>query len=116
MTMEKFSRQQSPDWPAVTIRKNGTISFNRIAVEQFNLKEKGFASLHFDRKESLMAIKPVDDDKDPSAFRISKEKNRTFVISCQSFLKHCEIPYRAGSKIYRAGWDEKRGMILVKIG
>jgi len=62
-----------------------------------------------------MGIKPLDDDSDPSAVRISKEKNRTYVISCQAFLKHCEIPYKAGSKICRAGWDEKRAMILVKI-
>ena len=62
-----------------------------------------------------MGIRPVGDDSDPSAVRISKEKNRTYVISCQAFLKHCGIPYRAGSRIYRAGWDEKRGMILVKI-
>ena len=116
MSLEKFAKQQIVNSPAVTIRKNGTISFNSIAVEQFNLKEKRFVTLHFDRKESIMGIKPVDDDKDSSAFRISKETNRTFVISCQSFLKHCEIPYKVGSKIYRAGWDEKRGMILVKIG
>jgi hypothetical protein len=116
MSLEKFAKQQILNWPAAAIRKNGTISINRMAVEQFNLKEKRFATLHFDRKETLMGIKLLDDDKDPSAFRIAKEKNRRFVISCQSFLKHCEIPYKAGSRIYRAGWDEKRGMILLKIG
>lgn len=115
MSLEKFTKQQTPNWPSVAIRKNGTVSLNSMAVEQFNLKEKRFATLHFDRKESIMGIKPLDDDSDPSAVRISKEKNRTYVISCQAFLKHCEIPYKAGSKICRAGWDEKRAMILVKI-
>lgn len=115
MTLEKFERQQHPDWPAVTIRKNGTLCINSHAVDDFNLREKRFVTLFFDKKESLMAIKPLDDDSDPAAVRISKEKNRTYVISCQAFLKNCAIPYKAGSKIYRAGWDEKRGMILVKI-
>ena len=115
MTMEKFLKQQAPDWPAITIRRNGTLSINSHAVDDFNLKAKRFAALFYDEKESLMGIKPLDDDSDPSAVRISKEKNRTHVISCQAFLKHCEILYKEGSKIYRAGWDEKRGMILVKL-
>jgi hypothetical protein len=113
--MEKFTRQQSPDWPVVTIRKNGTLSINSKATEQFNLKGARFATLHYDKKEGIMGIKPLDDESDSSAVRISKEKNRTFVISCQAFLKYCAIPYQEGSKIYRATWDEKRGMVLLKI-
>ena len=116
MSMEKFIKQQIPDWPALTVRKNGTICINHRAIEQFDLKDKQFVTPHFDSKEPVIGIKPMADHSDPSAFRISKEKNRTFVISCQSFLKHCEIPYTEGSKIYRAGWDEKGKMILVKIG
>ena len=98
MSLEKFTKQQSPSWSSVAIRKNGTISLYRMAVEQFNLEDKRFVTLHFDKKESLMGIKPLDDDSDPSAVRISKEKNRTFVISCQAFLRHCEIPYKEGTK------------------
>jgi len=75
-----------------------------------------FATLHYDRKESLLGIKPEEDDSDLSSFKVAKEKSRTFVISCQSFLKHCEIPYQEGSKIVRANFDDKRGMILLKIG
>jgi len=115
MTLEKFIKQQAPIWPAIAVRLNGSMSINRHAVDDFNLREKRFAVLFHDKKEGIIAIKLLDDDSDPSAVRISKEKNRTYVISCQAFLKHCEIPYSAGSKIYRAGWDEKRGMILVKI-
>lgn len=115
MTIEKFVRQQAPDWPAVTIRKNGSICINSKAIELFNLKGTRYVTLHFDRSESLLGIRPTD-EKDQSVFRVVQEKNRTYVISCQAFLRHCEIPYKAGSKIYRAGWDEKRGMILIKIG
>jgi len=116
MTMEKYSRQQSPKWPAVTVRKNGSLCLNRKAIEQFKLEGMRLATLHYDKKEGIIGIKPLDDGSDLSAFRISKEKNRTCVISCQAFLKHCKIPYKEGSKIYRAGWDEKAKMILVKIG
>ena len=115
MTLEKFTKQQTPDYPAVTIRKNGTLCINSIATQQFNLREIRFATLHLDQKEHLIGIKPMADHSDPSAFRISKEKNRTFVISCQSFLKHCAIPFKEGSRVMRAGYDEKAKMVLVKI-
>ena len=115
MVLEKFTKQQIPDWPAVTIRKNGSLCLNRKAIDEFKITAARFATLYHDAKEKLLGIKPEMDGKDPSAFRISKEKNSTSVISCQSFLKHCEIPYRQGSKTYRINWDEKGKMILVKI-
>ena len=115
MTLEKFTNQQNPEWPAATIRKNGSICLNRKAIDEFNIGAMRFATLHHDEKEKLLGIKPETDGSDPSAFRISKEKNRTSVISCQAFLKHCEIPYTQGSKIYRARWDDRQQMILVKI-
>jgi len=114
MTLEKFVSQRPADYPTVAIRKNGTISLNTLAVEQFNLKEARFVGLYFDDKDSLIGIKAAD-QKDSTAFRVVRERGRTFTVSCQSFLRSIKIPYREGSKIYRAGWDEKRGMILVKV-
>ena len=115
MSMEKFKRQQHPDWPAATVRKNGSMCINRKAIEQFKLEGIRFVTLHLDPEESLLGIRPEKDDTDLSTFRISKEKNRTFVISCQPFLKHCQIPYREGSRVYRAVWDDKTKMVLVKL-
>jgi len=114
MTLEKFESQRSADYATVAIRKNGTISLNAVAVEQFNLKGVSYVGLYFDPEERLIGIKATD-QKDSVAFRVVRERGRTFTISCQSFLRSIQIPYKEGSKIYRAGWDEKRGMILVKI-
>jgi hypothetical protein len=115
MELEKFTKKQDPDWPAVTIRKNGSLCLNRKAIDEFNITAMRFATLYYDQKEELLGIKPETDNSDPSAFRISKEQSRTSVIYCQAFLKHCEIPYTQGSKIYRARWDDKIQMILLKI-
>ena len=114
--MKKFENQGNPQIPTVTIRKNGTLCINTKAVDQFNLEGMRSATLYHDSKESLMGIKPTKDDKDPSAFRISKEKGRASTISCRAFLKHIGIPYKEGSKIYPADWDDKKLMILVKLG
>ena len=116
MTFEKFTNQQNPDQPAVTLRKNGSLSLNREATDEFNIGAMRFATLYYDQKEELLGIKPETDNSDPSAWNISKEKSRTSVIYCQAFLKHCDIPYIQGSKIYRARWDDRQQMILVKIG
>lgn len=115
MSLVKFVRPKPIDHAAAAIRKNGTISLNTMAVEQFNLKGARYVGLYFDSEEALIGIKPTD-EKDPTAFRVVRERGRTFTVSCQSFLKSCKIPYKEGSRIYRAGWDEKRGMILVKVG
>ncbi len=114
MSLEKFERQQPADYPAVAIRRNGTISLNTVAVEQFNLKGIRFVALYHDEDESLIGIKPVD-EKDSTTFRVVREGGGTFTISCQSFLRSMKIPYKDGSKIYKAGFDEKQGMVLVKI-
>ncbi len=115
MNLEKFEKQQRVHRPIISIRRNGTLSINSEAVSAFNLKEMHFATLHYDRKESIVGIKPVADDSDPAAFRVIKEKNRTHVISCQSFLNHYEIPYKDASKTFKPIWDDKGKMLLVKI-
>ena len=115
MTLEKFTKQQNPDGPAVTLRKNGSLSINREATDEFNIGAMRFATLYYDQKEELLGIKPETDNRDPSACRISKEKSRTSVIYCRAFLKQCQIPYTHGSKIYRARWDDRTQMVLVKI-
>lgn len=114
MTLEKFVGQRPADYPTVAVRKNGTISLNAVAVEQFNLKGARYVGLYYDSGERLIGIKPTD-QKDSTAFRVVREKGRTFTVSCQSFLRSIQIPYKEGTRIYKAGWDEKGKMILVKI-
>jgi hypothetical protein len=91
MTLEKFASQQPADYPTVAITKSGIISLNAVAVEQFNLKEARSVGLYFDSGEGLIGIKATD-QKDSAAFRVVRERGRTFTVSCQSFLKSCQIP------------------------
>jgi len=114
MTLEKFEKQQRAHRRLISIRRNGTLSINSEAVRAFTLKAMHFATLHYDRNESVMAIKPVADNSDPAAFRVVREKNGIYVISCQSFLNHYGIPYKNASKTFNPIWDEKTKMILLK--
>lgn len=114
MTLEKFVSQRPVDYPTVAIRKNSTISLNAVAVEQFNLARTPYVGLYFDSGERLIGIKATD-QKDSTAFRVVRERGRMFTVSWQSFMRKIQIPYKDGTKIYRAGWDEKGKMIFVKI-
>lgn len=115
MVMQMFVRKRATTYAAVTVRKNGTICISNKAIEQFHLEGKHYFTLHFDEKAGQMGIKPVDDDKDPSAFKTSKEKGKGFVIGCQAFLKAAKIPYWQGSKVLKAEWDEQTRMVVLKI-
>ncbi len=115
MTLEKFERKQDLKSPAVTIRKRGSISFNAPAVKQFPILTKRFAVLFFDKDERIMGIQLTTDKQDLSAFPIVAEKGRTPNISCQAFLRHCGVPFKAGSKVYPATWDPNREMIIIKL-
>ena len=115
MGFEKFNKKQILKDPAITIRKNGSISFNAYAVKEFPLKGKKFVALFFDQEEKAIGIQPTDGKSDPSAFQISLEKGKTPTIYCGGFLRACGIPHKEGSKVYPAEWDAKRGMVILKL-
>jgi len=114
--MEKFENQKSHQIPTVTVRKNGSICINSYALEFYGIKECRSALLYYDPQESLIGIKLTKDNKDPTAFRVYRGNSKAVTVSARAFLKRLKIPYQEGSKIYRAGWDERKGMILVKLG
>jgi hypothetical protein len=116
MAMEMFIRKQAANCAAATVRRSGTIHLNGKAIKEFHLEGKRFFTLHFDAKAGQIGIRPVDDDKDPSTFKVCKEKGRTFTIGCQAFLKAAKVAYWQGSKILRAEWDAQKGMIVLKVG
>ena len=115
MTLEKFEKQLRAHRRLISIRRNGTLSINSEAVRAFTLKAMHFATLHYDRTESVMAIKPVPDNSDPAAFRVVREKNGIYVISCQSFLNHYGISYKDASMTFKPIWDEKTKMLLLRL-
>ncbi len=115
MAMEKFDKQRILGIAAITIRKNGSISFNSIAAKELPIKDKKSAALYYDKEEKTIGIQPVDAKLGAPTFAISREKGNTYTIGCQSFLRHCAISFKERSKVYPAPWDAKKGMIIVKL-
>ena len=115
MTMEKFEKQRISGVPAITIRKNGSISLNSTASKEFPIKDKKQAALFYDKEEKSIGIQPVDAKPGSPAFLITREKGKTLTINCQGFLRHCGISIKEGSRVYPVLWDFKKGMIILKL-
>lgn len=112
--MEKkksFGRQEMP--PAITARKDGTISIHKEAIVQFGLQDMKFAVFNYNAEESQLSITPSGED--PSALPIILERGQTYVIKAQEFLDQSKIKYQESSKVYEAQWDEENKAIVVQI-
>jgi len=116
MTMDKFIRANQKDEPAITIRKNGSISINHHAVERFPIKDQQYATLHFGKAERQIGLKLTNNKNEDSLFKISVERGETPTISCQAFLKSIGIEYEKGSRVYDAEWNEQQEMLMIKLG
>lgn len=115
MTMEKYDNTKNPDVPALTIRKNGTMSFNSLAAKQLPVKDRRFAALYYDIDEHAIGIELKKDNPDKSAFAVSLEKGKIPAISCQGFLRHYGIPFKERSKVYPVKWDANSNMATVNL-
>lgn len=115
MAMEKFDKQRISGIAAITIRKNGSISFNAIAAKELPIKDKKSATLYYDEEEKIIGIQPVEAKPGAPTFAISREKGNTYIISCQSFLGHCGISFKQGSRTYPVAWDAEKEMAIVKL-
>jgi len=115
MPMQKFEKQKIVGIPGITIRKNGSISFNEIAAKEFPIKDKRTVDLYFDKEEQTIGIRLIDSKTGVAAFTISREKGKTYAISCQSFLRQCGVDFTAGSKVYPATYDDSQEMIIAKL-
>jgi len=116
MAMQKFDKQKIVGVPGITIRKNGSISFNEMAAKEFPIKDKKNVDLYFDKEEQTIGIRLVDAKTGMAAFTLGREKGKTYSISCPSFLKKCGVAFTSGSKVYPATYDAAQEMIIAKIG
>jgi hypothetical protein len=99
--------------PAITARKDGTISIHKEAVVLFGLQDMKFAVLDYNAEESQLSITPSGED--PSALPILLERGQTYVIKAQEFLDQAGIAYQECSKVYDAQWNEANKAIVVQI-
>jgi hypothetical protein len=103
-----------PDFPALTIRKNGYISIHQLTVDRFGLMGTKYVNLDLDPIEATLEIKPSIDEAD-APFKVSKERSGALVISGREFLDQNGIPYSDGSRVLQAEWNRVKGRLVAKL-
>lgn len=114
--MELFTKKGSRySKPKISISTAGQIGLNAACMSKY-IKGKKFVLLYGDKEKGLIGIKPVETEQENS-FRISYTKtksNSTGSIAGRSFLSYFGIDY-SERKSYIPEWNEKEGIISVKI-
>ena len=103
-----------PDFPALTIRKNGYISIHQLTVDPFGLMGTKYVNLDLDPVETTLEIKPSIDESE-APYKVSKERSGALVFSGRDFLDQNGIPYSDGSRVLPAKWNRVKGRIVVKL-
>ena len=103
-----------PDFPAITIRKDGHISIHQLSVDQFGMMGTKYVDLDFDSVEATLEIKPSIDESD-APYKVSKERSGALVIPGREFLDQNGIPYSDGSRVLPAKWNRVKGRLVAKL-
>ena len=103
-----------PDFPAITIRKDGHISIHQLSVDLYGLMGTKYVDLDFDPVETTLEIKPSIDEAD-APYKVSKERSGALVISGREFLDQNGIPYSGGSRVLPTKYNRVKGRIVAKL-
>ncbi len=108
-TMGKVADEQ----PKATLLKQGNINLNTAAAKLFKDRGASHVQLLYDRDTHRMAFKPCQSTA-KGAYPL-RPKDTCCQVSSQSFVRFYGIHFGEKSRIYPAEWDEKRGMLVVKL-
>lgn len=113
-----FEKFHKINGPAVSIKKDGTITLRKSIVEVSEIYPSTpppNAFLHYAEELNQIGIEPKETTEDTAVDlrRVNPEAD-TFILSAKSFLDAMNISYSETTK-YPAEWNEERGMIIVEL-
>lgn len=98
--------------PAVCIRRDGTIIFNRVAVFNFGLRSGQLLSIFYTDKYKVLAMKEVP----PSAAGVPLKDGKNGTLIAQQALDDLEeFGLLERTREYPARWDIQGEFILVPL-
>jgi hypothetical protein len=114
MPFEKFipPRKQKP--PQVSIKRTGTISFDKVHASAYGLEKVGHVTLFFDASRKLVGVKPTTDAKAEGAIRLS-HRQRVSSVRARSFFEAFGIKLERTSR-YPVAFDKHLGMAVIELG
>jgi len=100
--------------PTVSISKRGRISFNTPATEL--LGGCDYIAVYFDAQNRVIGIKPLEQQGRNTYKLANQPRSEAKFASTVGFLKHFRIKPDDRSELHTAEWDEKLGMIIIRLG
>jgi hypothetical protein len=110
MSFEKFDKHGESFAPRVSIWKNGSLGISAGAFNLYELTDRTFVVLLFDRTHSRVGLRFTHKADDPGTLKMTIRKSGG-VIPCKSFLDYYKIDYDVVRQ-YVLSWSDKRGMFV----
>jgi len=100
--------------PTVSISKLGKINFNTSATAL--LRGCDYIAVYFDAKNRVIGIKPLEQQGRNTYKLANQPRSKAKFASVVGFLKHFKIKPNDRSELHTAEWNEKLGMIIIRLG
>jgi len=113
VTFEKFVPPSRPRTTQVSIKRAGTISFDRAAAIACGLDRATHATLHFDPAHKLIGVKPAGAGED-GALRLS-HRTRVSSLRARAFFEFYGIELTV-TRRYAITFDSAAGMAVIPLG
>lgn len=97
MGFEKFTLKGRGFKPQVSIWSRGQISFNRGAINRYNIDQYKYGILYFDKEEKLIGIQLTNNENESGLQQISNRKSSS-LIPAKGFLEHYNVDFNETRK------------------
>lgn len=113
MAFERFTETGRGFEPKVSIWKKGQISFNRGAINRFNISDYVYAILFFDKETNRIGVKFTNDDKEQGAMKMN-HREAMVIVAAKIFFDCYNIDY-SETKKYDIQFNEQAGMHVIQL-
>ena len=115
MAFEKFIPEPNSRGPIpqVTIRPSGLISFDAMAVTNYDMRDVPYLVLFFDPKRKVIGVANTSDSAVPGAIPVSHRRRSMSIKSPEFFASYgliLDLPQR-----FNITFDELEGMLTIDV-
>jgi len=113
MPFEKFVPPRRQKSPQVSIKKTGTISFDKAYAASIGLGDATHVVLFFDPQKKLVGVKRAKDPREDGAVKLS-HRQRVSSVRARSFFEHYGISLEA-TRRFPVRQDEGERMAVIEM-
>jgi len=113
MPFERFVPPRRQKSPQVSIKRTGTISFDKTYAASVGLAKATHVVLYFDPSRKLVGVKPARDAKEEGALKLS-HRQRVSSVRARPFFEHYGISLERTSR-FPVRHDDGEDMAVIEL-